>query len=784
MRFWIPGASRPRRCCALAGALSITAGLVLFPLAAAGPPAALAATTGRMSPASQAARLSDAAAAQVSVASSRVTVHGPKMFNPATKHSAFKVASTVTVSQTRHLTNQEVLVTWKHFTPSNLPTYQAQVTNYPVMVAECKGTHPTSPGQCFGAENGGVPGSFSAFGPMNTVYSATAKNGTGVTQIQLLTGQEDQQLGCDVGVPCSLAIVPSQGGNPNFFNQQTGQQEPHCNDHTTDDVSSHGASAFSLLPADFQCSWKKRIVVPLFFSPNPADCPIAGANFTAIGSPMLARAMSQWQSALCSRSSDPLSIQYDSAQSEPLARVDFLDGSDDIALTTLPATGTGKHPFTYAPLAVSAVSFAYWVDNPNTGRPRANLRFDPRLIAKLLTQSYDFQGNGCGSGPPPAGVGCDNAVDNNPLTLYDDPEFKHLNPHVAPVGLGFEVPTVLSGESDMTTTMTRWIAASKPAKSFVDGTFDPWGMHVNTDYLRMQLPTNAFASMDPYPLIAHRYAPVFPLSLVAQYQADNWYPATDFEKDPTGNFPKLQPQTPGNRDLFAVLDEGDTASFLLPSAALLNPAGKYVKPSKASMAAAVSEMTTASNHITQQMPVNGKAKNAYPLTMVIYAMVPTGGISQQKAAKIAQFLDFVAGPGQQPGTLPGDLPPGYLPLNAKQRAQTLAAAQAVLNQAGKKNGHRPGSGSSPSPSATPSPSPSPSASPVPTPSPSASQHVVSLGFVSNPTSSGLARFALPFLLITGGLLALAGSSVLVAGRTSTAVAARLRRLRLPWRSKP
>jgi hypothetical protein len=771
MRFLIPGASRLRRCGALAGALSIMAGLVLFPLAAAGSTVAQAATTRDMSAARSAAQLSGAAGAQPSAASSRTTVRGSKMWDPAAKHP-FKVASAVTVSQTRALTNQEVVVSWKHFTPSSEEAYQPQ-TEYPVMVAECKGTHPQNPSQCFGAQNGGIAGSFSAFGPMNTAYATSAKNGTGQTQIQLLTGQEDQQLGCDVGVPCSLAIVPSQGGNNEVF-------PTRCNDHSEDSLTSIGSEAFGFIG---QCSWKKRIIVPLFFARTPADCPVLNANFTAIGSPMLARAMSQWQSALCA-SSDRLSIQYDSAQSEPLAREDFLDGSDDMALTTLPATGTGKHPFTYAPLAVSAVSLAYWVDNPKTGKPLTNLRFDPRLVAKLLTQSYDFQNEGCGSGQL---KGCDNAVDNDPLTMFNDPEFKQLNPHVAAVGDGFQVPTVLSGESDMTTTVTRWIAANKAAKSFVDGTFDPWGEHVNTDYMNMQLPTNAFASMDAFPPIAHRYAPVFPLSQVAQYQADNWYPATFFQKDQTGNFAKLVPELTGNRALFAVMDEGDSAPFLIPSGALLNSAGKYVKPTRATMAAAVSEMTTAKNHITQEIPLHGKAKNAYPLTMVIYAMVPTGGISQQKAAKIAQFLDFVAGRGQQPGTLPGDLPPGYLPLNAKQRAQTLAAAQAVLNQTGAKHGHSgtgPAPGSAPSPIASPSATPSPSASTAPTPSPSASQHLVSLGFVRNPASSGLARFALPFLLITGGLLALAGSTVLGAGRTGTAVATRLRRLRLPRRSKP
>ncbi len=36
--------------------------------------------------------------------------------------------------------------------------------------------------------------------------------------------------------------------------------------------------------------------------------------------------------------------------------------------------------------------------------------------------------------------------------------------------------------------------------------------------------------------------------------------------------------------------------------------------------------------------------------MVIYAMVPTSGVSAAKAAAIARFLDFVAGPASSRGS--------------------------------------------------------------------------------------------------------------------------------------
>jgi hypothetical protein len=191
------------------------------------------------------------------------------------------------------------------------------------------------------------------------------------------------------------------------------------------------------------------------------------------------------------------------------------------------------------------------------------------------------------------------------------------------------------------------------------------------------------------------------------------------------------------------------------------------------MTAALKDMKTASNHVTQQINVTGKvaakAKNAYPLTMVIYAMVPTKGISKKKAAKIAQWLDYAANAGQRPGNAPGQLPPGYLPLTAKMRAQTLAAAQLVFAQQGNPAKKRP----APSPSATTAAA----ASVSPTPSPSSTPPTVSLGYDSNPATSGIARYAVPVLLVAGAMLAVAGSFALLAGKNGAAAVALLRRAR-------
>src|SRR5262249_11558795 len=121
---------------------------------------------------------------------SPTTVHGPHMYDPATG-KPFPDASTVTVSQTTQLTDQMVHVSWTHFTPSTSVIYNNENVAYPVMVTECKGTDPSSPADCYGAENGGVPSTSGSFGPMNDAYATTAPNRTPPAAIPIPTQTEN-----------------------------------------------------------------------------------------------------------------------------------------------------------------------------------------------------------------------------------------------------------------------------------------------------------------------------------------------------------------------------------------------------------------------------------------------------------------------------------------------------------------------------------------------------------------------------------------------------------------
>jgi hypothetical protein len=336
----------------------------------------------------------------------------------------------------------------------------------------------------------------------------------------------------------------------------------------------------------------------------------------------------------------------------------------------------------------------------------------------------------------------------------------------------------VSGQTDMSWVTTNWIAANKHASSFLKGQFDPWGMHLNSNYQGLVYPNNTLVSQDPYPFINHLYNPVFPLGVAATDQVEDWPPSyNDFKNPVTGNYDRIAPQVPGGRSLIAILDQGDSAAFLFPSAALPNGANEFRTPTTANMLAALQDMTKGGQG-TELVNPNSKNKKAYPLTMVVYAVVPTSGTNHTKAAAIARFLDFAVGAGQHPGVQPGQLPPGFAPLPASMAAQTRKDAYDVLHQTGatapKNNNNSGNSGSSGSSSKHGKNSGSGSSSAA-TPSPGATGNPISLVNVADARPASITRYILPALLILGGLAALAGSSSLI-GSSTTPISARLRRI--------
>ncbi len=763
---------------ALSGTASLTLGLLLLPAA----PGSLAAASPARSH------------------SSGVTVRGPQMWDPATMKTSgphagygkqYPRRSTVTVSQTSNLVHQAVRVSWTGFTPTNFqdsPPYSTSLTIYPVMIAECKGTHPVL-SQCYGASNEGLGAAYGKYGAYNTAYEATSAKGTGEAIVDIETITQNLGLGCDTAHPCSLLVMPAQGGNVAKGSPST-PPPYNCRYHLDDVFSSTGNALSDFGGTYTACSWAKRIVIPLRFAPTESSCPTHAAALSVAGSPMLGTAMDQWDAGFCA-SSDPIAVTDLASIPEPEAITQLLGGLDDVALTTLPSalgTTAGKRSYAYAPVAVSAAAIGYWADNPTTGNPQTGVRLTPLLIARLLTLSYDIEDVSCKADGHQKG--CDPGISpGNPQDIFADPAFTRLNRHLAPNfgGDSFaDVPIVMQGESDITYELTRWIAADPASEAFLRGAKSTGGMRVNKFYKGVSYPATTFGTNDSSPYLANAFSPVLGLASVASDLVLAAPPGDQYTPSclPSQCDPRITPEPQGQRALFAVMDTGDTAGFDVPAVALRNHAGRYVLPTARSMAAALHSMVTSKNGITQQVNTDSSNPAAYPLTMVIYAMVPVSGVSKTEGGLIARWLRYLAGPGQRPGDLPGQLAPGYLPLPGSLRAKTLAVADEVASQSGPASS--PPASPSPTPSPTPAPVPSPSTgglSPSPSPSPTISLPVVTPKLttvaVRDPISAGLTRYALPALLIIGGLAALSGFSALIVGSAgASAVTSRLRRLKL------
>ncbi|WP_371480275.1 hypothetical protein [Kitasatospora sp. NBC_00315] len=660
-------------------------------------------------------------------ADSGVTVAGPNRYDPAT--GADGLPGSVTVTPAKNLSNQVVQVSWSGFTPTvNWDGTQASVAKegdsgvmYPVRVYQCRGADPKIT-DCYG---NWLYGGESALGfdqpsrdvgvlapdfPTNQQWAVTGADGSGTASIEVWSAKQSPSLGCDATHPCSIVVEPNYGGDPNDAGRvRDGAAD--CNDHEFDmDFDSNTATDYIVrsIGASWKtgnwtgerCAWNKRTVVPLEFSPTADDCKAAAAEFSAAGLEMANRAVQQWRSGFC-EGTDPLSMQYSPAGGEPQARADFLGGTGaTVALTARPDRSPAPRPYVYAPLATTGISVVYLVDDPETGRQIRSMRLNARLMAKMLTQSYTGAANVA-------------SVAGNPNCIFMDPEFRQLNPDSTLGGAHWPsscaanainmLPIVLGGTTDLVYQLTSWIAGDPDAAQFLQGAPDPWGMHVDSFYLRPKFPgypVEAFQPQDFSGIVGES-------GDKAVWKQWEWNPLLGGLGQVARNLLQLQPtainpdavggthgkigrQSIGQRTLFAVLDAGQARAFGLPEAALQNPAGAFVTPGLDSYRAAVDDMPLDALTGTQQLPYGtagtdfAKDQRAYPLTTVQYAMAPTAGLADAKAKAVSTFLRRTTDPGggQVYGAGPGQLAGGFLGLTTDQLAQAQAAVTHVAAQDG------------------------------------------------------------------------------------------------------
>jgi phosphate transport system substrate-binding protein len=123
----------------------------------------------------------------------------------------------------------------------------------------------------------------------------------------------------------------------------------------------------------------------------------------------------------------------------------------------------------------------------------------------------------------------------------------------------------------------------------------------------------------------------------------------------------------------AVLDLPFVSERGLPTAALLNQAGRYVRPSPESLAAAASDLPRLPDNFEVALMASG-APEAYPLASFIWLMGyrDPGKVFGARGKKVAEFLGSVLPPGPGPATGMGFAPlPGHLRDQIMERAGTM-----------------------------------------------------------------------------------------------------------------
>jgi hypothetical protein len=494
--------------------------------------------------------------------------------------------------------------------------------------------------------------------------------------------------------------------------------------------------------------WKNRIVVPLQFNPVAGVC-AGGAEENVIGSQLLISAMASWQPTLCTTVGTPISFN---TNPDSVARAQLLEGKADAAFTSYPITrdelqdpddqsAFDHTTVAYAPVAIGGVAVSFLADGVNGQIDHLNL--SPRLLAKLLTQSYLFELPLDGTDQGNADYAQLGAVNQSYTYLFQDPDFQALNPNSDDFITNPSLVLPGPSDADAIAQIWKWIQSDAAARDFLNGKPDPWGMTVNPNYLPAGDPaahvpqfdptTGAklstqkavgFSNLDGSPLslatapvnyfpkadeseVPHvlgvessRYDSIqsspyvddFVKSAVVAFRANpgaktGWDPSATKPDGSRGDWVSGGPQIPGRRFVIAVTDVAATLRYDLDSVGLQAANGTTVTvPTPATMSAAISSgLVATSNPAVRQVDPEKVSGDGYPLTTVVYAAVNLSGSSSAARTSMAKMLTYIVGDGQTEGTQVGQLPDGYLPLSGDLQSQAKAAATAIAMYTGSTN---------------------------------------------------------------------------------------------------
>ena len=634
-------------------------------------------------------------------------------------------------------------------------------------------------------------GDFFTAGTTNEIPLAkTRLDGGGEVDFEAQTALESYGLGCGTvvnGSPrsCWLVVVPRNDKEVDGSTVGVGDNRPRL------DSSPLSAS-----------NWANHISVPLRFQPVGAACPIGAAERATSGDEFLSDAVLRWQPTLCAGGGTVFGFTQ---VPDGVARQTAVSDNPGLSFLTDPVPpDQATRSLVYAPIALSGLSIAFITERQSAGEgvvpPEiwqrdgeqiSDLSLNPRLVAKLLTQSYVL------SLPVRQDY-----LKGNPDSMTADPEFIALNPEFKDSGrlmsiVDALVPTV---DMDATSALWTWLKADKDAAAFITGTPDPFGMHVNPNFKGIQLPVSNFPRADltctGTGILASCALDLRPLA-GDMHEAGRAISRGDtLGKAPTGfATPDGKPQLKavdrspqGQRSLLAVVDTPTAARYGLPTAKLRNTTGAFVAPTDDSMLAAVAAAKPSAVSGVLHLDPTTPAKDAYPLTNLAYAVTAPSVLDTQAGADYSAFLKYAVGDGQKPGIAPGELPAGYVPLPEALRAQTVAAADKIAQDAGKTTpppttttpppaGENQGTStvgdqlpdagnSQPTPTETSAPATAPlpvKAVPTP-PTTSASQQPVAQRQNTPASPVGFVRWVLLILLAAGAVAAASGPALTRLGK--------------------
>lgn len=549
----------------------------------------------------------------------------------------------------------------------------------------------------------------------------TGPNGKGSTSFEVATGVESSGLGC------GQTLVPAGGGTPRI---------PKCwlvvvprgtpTEENAGTPFAASADVFGVMTSPLSdAAWRNRIAIPLDFQAIGSSCSLAAKDRRLVGSELIASAVASWQPALCATPGSPpysfATIPDAQARQVITAPTAGAPGMAVASRPIDPASVDPSSPAVYAPLTLSGVVVGFAIDrSPKVDAPQAeqdlnavsvaDMNLTPRLLAKLLTQSYRNQVAIVNPGAPYPWA------DANPADLGQDPDFLQFNPEFALLNstssknLGGLLN--LGRNSDLAYQVWRYVLADPEAKRWLDGEPDAWGMSVNPVYATTAAAnSNGLAFADPVPESFPKADPYCFLS--APINGDvvppavcgtDWLPyvgslleaarftrlgddrakvsLNPFALTPDQAWKRYEPQPVGQRTMLSLTDTASANRYGIQMARLSQAgddgaARTFVSPTAPALAAAVKGMVPSSEPAVLEPDPSVRTPSAYPLASLTYGIIRPLTLDAAARADYAAFVDYASGAGQVAGLKEGQLPNGYAPLPQQLKDQAQAAATTI-----------------------------------------------------------------------------------------------------------